>query len=538
MHWNYFDLNEVLSRQEQSGVIHFLETQRVLMFDSVAHGLLRKELVQSLGLKTARAILTRFGYAQGWRLAEMLDQGKFASLQQNFNGPYLHSLYGHLTPVAHEKPEGQNGEPLIRTTWQDSYEVEQHGIHLGASEFPVCWTITGFATGFVSKRRKRPVYFLETYCQGKGDPFCRVEGRNKEDWGRSYTDQLAYYDAESVDGIFASLTEKLKNLERKLAEKEQKLTSLGRYDGYRGDAKSRAMQGALDVAERVAGGESSVVIYGETGVGKERMARFIHERSRRCEKPFLAINCGAITESLLESELFGSMKGSFSGATQDRIGFFEAVDGGTLFLDEVGEISPAMQVKILRVLQEREIRRVGENHSRAVDFRIVSATNRNLAEEVKRGNFRQDLYYRLRVIELKVPPLRERREDILPLARTFLDQSVILRDRKMMAFTPQAADRLIQYSWPGNVRELENVIEYAVAMSNGNKIDLQDLPEELRMKQGSLLTTDRIIPLDELERQSIFNALKIMNGNKTRAARELNISVATLYRKLERFALE
>ncbi len=537
MHWNYFDFNEILSRQDQSGIIHFMETQRVLMFDSVAHGLLRKELVQSLGLKTARAILTRFGYAQGWRMAEMLDQGKFSSLQKNFNGPYLHSLYGHLTPVAHEKPEGRDGEPLIRTTWQDSYEVEQHNIHLGASELPVCWTITGFASGFVSKWRKRPVYFLETYCQGKGDSFCRIEGRSKEDWGDRYADQLAYYDAESVDTIFTTLTEKLKNLERKLAEKEQKLSCLGRYDGYENDAKSRTMQATLDVAGRVAEGESSVVIYGETGVGKERVARFIHQNSRRCDKPFLAINCAAITESLLESEMFGSMKGSFSGATHDRVGFFEAVDGGTLFLDEVGEISPAMQVKILRVLQEREIRRVGESHSRSVDFRIVAATNRNLAEEVRRGTFRQDLYYRLRVIELKVPPLRERREDILPLARTFLDKSAIQRDRRMMAFTPQAADRLIQYSWPGNVRELENTIEYAVAMSDSSKIDLDDLPEELRMNNARTFSPDRIIPLDVMERQGILNALTMMNGNKTRAAKELNISVATLYRKLEKYSI-
>ena len=195
----------------------------------------------------------------------------------------------------------------------------------------------------------------------------------------------------------------------------------------------------------------------------------------------MAVNCGAVPETLLESELFGHARGAFTGAERDRPGLFEAANGGTLFLDEIGEISAGMQVKLLRVLQEREVRRVGENRSRPVDVRVVAATNRDLAEEVAAGRFRQDLYYRLRVIELRVPPLRERREDILPLARVFLAETARRMGRKVTGFTPRAADQLLRYAWPGNVRELENAIERAVALCSGSRIEVEDLPEELRV---------------------------------------------------------
>ena len=195
---------------------------------------------------------------------------------------------------------------------------------------------------------------------------------------------------------------------------------------------------------------------------------------------FVAINCAALTESLLESELFGHVKGAFTGASSDRIGLFEAANGGTLLLDEIGEIPASIQAKLLRVLQEHEIRRVGESRSRKVDVRIVAATNRTLADDIARSTFRHDLYYRLRVIELRVPALRDRRCDIVPLARVFLDQAVARLGRRIDGMTPRAADQLVRYDWPGNVRELENAIERAVALSLGTRIDVDDLPEEIR----------------------------------------------------------
>ena len=539
MHWNFLNFNEFLSRDDGSGIIRFFEKQRTLLFDAFAHGLLRKNLIDTLGLATTKSILTRFGYAQGWRLAEMLERDPLDSIQRHFTGPYMHSLYGHLTPVSHEKSDGTDGEPLIRTVWKDSYEAEQHRLHYGVTDECVCWTLTGFASGFVSKWRGRNVFFIETHCQGKGDSLCQVEARYQEDWDGRFADQLKYYDLESSDAIFSLLTQRVKDVEEQLKEKEQRLDMLDYQNSCFGSySKSPTMLAVLEMAERVAKGDSSVVISGETGAGKERMARFIHERSPRAKMPFLAINCGAITESLLEGELFGFVKGAFSGATKDRAGFFEAADGGTLFLDEIGEISPGMQVKILRVLQEKEICRVGETCARPVDFRIVAATNKKLAEEVQAGTFRQDLFYRLQVIELKIPPLRERREDILPLARRFLDRTTQQCGRGQMSFTPEAADCLVHYDWPGNVRELQNTIEYAVAMCLEDKIDFVDFPEDLRRRDSVSIDSRRIVPLDELEKNSILAALKITAGNKTQAAKELNISLATLYRKLELYSAQ
>ncbi|QEM67663.1 sigma-54-dependent Fis family transcriptional regulator [Geobacter sp. FeAm09] len=310
------------------------------------------------------------------------------------------------------------------------------------------------------------------------------------------------------------------------------------YAGSSTLAYSGVMQNAIGIAWRVAKADSSVLITGESGVGKELMAHFVHDQSARADQPFVAVNCGALTESLLESELFGHAKGSFTGAGKDRPGLFEAAAGGTLFLDEIGEVSSAMQVKLLRALQEREVRRVGENNSRTVDVRIVAATNRNLAGEIAAGRFRQDLYYRLRVVELQIPPLRERQEDILPLARFFLKKMVGDRENPITGFTQDAADLMVRYDWPGNVRELQNAVEYAVTMCQESRIDYSDLPGELRamfLKPPAI--TGDIRPLDEIERDYILGVLHAVAGNKSVAAKKLNIGIATLYRKIRKHKL-
>jgi len=279
--------------------------------------------------------------------------------------------------------------------------------------------------------------------------------------------------------------------------------------------------------------DSTVLLTGESGAGKERLARLIHDESARTAGPFLAINCAAVPETLLESELFGHARGSFTGASQDRAGLFEAANGGTLFLDEIGDVPPAMQVKLLRVLQEREVRRVGENRSRPINVRVLAATNRDLLADVHGARFRQDLYYRLRVVEVVVPPLRERREDILPLARQFLASSAKRFGKKPPSLAPEAAHLLLRYPWPGNVRELENALERAVALARSDRIGVDDLPAEIGAPPAVAASTDDVRTLADVERDHIAAALRASGGNRAKAAEKLGIGTATLYRKLK-----
>jgi transcriptional regulator with PAS, ATPase and Fis domain len=309
------------------------------------------------------------------------------------------------------------------------------------------------------------------------------------------------------------------------------------FDSMIGD--SEPMRQVKALARKVAHSPAStVLITGESGTGKERIARLVHEESTRAAAPFIAVNCGAITEALLESELFGHRRGAFTGASADRPGLFEAANNGTLLLDEIGEVTPAMQVKLLRVLQEHEVRRVGENQSRKVNVRIIAATNRSLSQCVEEGSFREDLYYRLRVVELHVPSLRERRDDILPLARILLASAASRMDRAVSGLTPSAADLLLRHGWPGNVRELENAMERAVALAEGGRIDVEDLPPEVR---GGVAATvaDRhnVLPLREIEREYILAVLELNGGNQTRTARQLRIGTATLFRRLKSYGL-
>ena len=524
------DLRELLSFTPEGGVMHFMG-RRVVMFDAVALGLLRKELIESVGISAARNILTRFGYAHGRRTAESLKEEFPKLFADSWTGPKLHMLHGMMVADGAKRNDDSGTAPLVESFWRESYEAEQHLLHLGHSDVSVCWTLTGFASGYVSYWAGKEIYFIEDRCCGKGDAVCHVEGRSKEKWGETLTPHLPYFQSESGDEMFKKLTETLKETEKRLKKRQRQLSCLD--DAPCVTARSEAMRNALDLTRRVAKVESSVIVTGESGVGKERIARLIHDESSRAAKPFIAVNCGALTETLLESELFGHAKGSFTGADKDRVGLFEAANGGTLFLDEIGEVSPGMQVKLLRSLQEREIRRVGESKSRPVDIRVVAATNRNLAEEVTAGRFRQDLFYRLRVIELKVPPLRERTEDILPLARIFLEEASRRAGNKVTGFTPQAADQLLRYDWPGNIRELQNAVEHAVAICIGSRATIGDLPEELRPALPKATVVGSIRPLEDIEREYVLAAMRATGNNRNRTASELNIGIATLYRKLK-----
>jgi two-component system response regulator HydG len=304
--------------------------------------------------------------------------------------------------------------------------------------------------------------------------------------------------------------------------------------------RSPALLKVIHLIGQVAPMKSTVLISGESGVGKELIAEAIHHQSPRRPKPLVKLNCGALPEGLIESELFGHEKGAFTGAIQQRKGRFELADGGTIFLDEISEIPPTTQVKLLRVLQEGEFERVGGTQTLKSDVRVIAATNRNLEDEVAEGRFRKDLFYRLHVIHMVVPPLRDRVEDIPLLALHFLDKFCLENDRPYMGFSPEAMRALKSYAWPGNVRELQNVVERAVALCASNMVEFEDLPDEIRRHSPE---DDQIVlpvgsSMDEIERQAILQTLRKTGGDKELAARLLGIGLATLYRRLKEMELK
>jgi len=295
------------------------------------------------------------------------------------------------------------------------------------------------------------------------------------------------------------------------------------------------MRDIVDHATRIAPHDSTVLITGESGVGKERLARYIHVHSRRANGPFVAVNCGALSEGLIESELFGHVRGAFTSAVSDHGGLFETADRGTILLDEVGEMSLAAQVRLLRVLQEREVRRVGDTKQRHIDVRVIAATNKNLALHVAQQRFREDLFYRLRVVEFEVPPLRHRPEDLTALADSILARVSAQMSKSVTGYTSDALAAILRYTWPGNVRELENAIERACAFTDGAEIGLQDLPAQLRL-HAVPSTGVEVRPLSEIERDYILTTLQQNRGDKRRTAEQLHIALATLFRKLKQYA--
>jgi len=310
--------------------------------------------------------------------------------------------------------------------------------------------------------------------------------------------------------------------------------------------ESPAMKEVFDVVQQVAPTRATVLLLGESGTGKEMVAKVIHQLSPRAQQPMVTVHCAALAPTLLESELFGHEKGAFTGAHERRIGRFERAQGGTLFLDEIGEIDASIQIKLLRFLGERTFERVGSNKTQSADLRLIAATNKNLDEQVKAGAFREDLFFRLRVVEIRLPALRERVEDLPLLARAFLAEFSQENAKPVQGFTADAFELLMQYQWPGNVRELRTAIEHAVVLCRGDKITARDLPPSLR-EAGSKapveadlkrLATRNDVTAKEVERESVIRALKATDGNRTLAAKRLGVSRRTFHRKLHQYHLE
>jgi two-component system response regulator HydG len=484
------ELHALLAADVQSGVVRFAG-ERALIVDAAAMGALRRDLLAALGQDAAAALLHRFGRAQGTRAAEAM-QGRFAwdsPVDLREAGGRLGILQGLLRLAPGTGPLAPGG-----ATVPASYEAEQHLLHCGRADVPVCWTLAGFASGYLSAVEGRDVVVVEDRCLARGDPACRFGARPIADVAPP---PPALAEADDLEVT-----------------------------------RSPAMRRVLELARRLATVDSSVLILGESGTGKDRLARTIHARSARAAAPFLALHCGAVAENLLESELFGHARGAFTGAARERVGLLEAAGAGTLFLDEVGEMSPGMQVKLLRALQQREVRRVGENHPRPIHARVISATHRDLATAVADATFRRDLYYRLRVVELRVPPLRDRPEDLAPLARTLLAAAAARLRRPALPLAPAALELLRRHPWPGNVRELDNAMERAAALAAGPCVEPHDLPDDLRPPTPNATPPSEPRTLQQLERAAILAALARHDGQQASAAAELGISPSTLYRRL------
>ena len=445
----------------------WLDNGRMLLIDVETITAIRRELIDSLGTVRARGILTRIGIGTGNRDAKLARHMRPDATAQELlaMGPRMHSLKGAVAvePIRFDVSV-EHGHYSAEFNWRDSSEVDSHVTSYGRSAEPVCWMQIGYASGYISALMGKEVLHREVQCRAMGHPFCKVVGKPVDEWTDAEED-LYYF------GLRASLPP-LGVAAPPTGSYKPKSTAFG--DLLVG--ASSGFVGTCHMIERVAGTNATVLLLGETGVGKEMFARALHKISDRSKQPFIAINCAALPENLVEAELFGVEKGAFTGADQSRLGRFERANGGTLFLDEISALNLAAQAKLLRALQEREIERVGDVRSRKVDIRLVAATNIDLYEEAAAGRFRNDLLFRLDVFPVHIPPLRERSDDIPVLIEHFLKRFTVLHKRSIIGFTERAVRALLEYDYPGNIRELENMVERGVLLaSDGSALDIGHL---------------------------------------------------------------
>jgi len=515
-----------------------LHGRRLVLQSSDALAQLRKDLVDMVGVEQARRVFTRYGSFWGRADAAAMKRiFRWDSLGDwLLAGPRMHTLQGIVRVIVKtlEVPAG-DGPFLMDVTWHDSVEVEEQRMVLGRAQEPVCWTMVGYASGYASFCMGREIYFIERKCRGKGDRICAAVGKDRQAWGAEIEPHMSYFQAEDIQSEVMRLTQELKEKRKEITQQRRRIESLEKAIAVVPvEVHSAVYRQVLEFATRAAHYDSSVLITGESGAGKEVLARHIHNSSPRSGGPFVAVNCGALPATLLESELFGHKGGAFTGATQDRSGLFEEAHGGTIFLDEIGDVSGDMQTKLLRVLQEHEIIRVGENKPRRVDIRVIAATNKDLQQAVRAGQFREDLYYRLGVIEIEVPALRQRPEDIVPLARHLVEKTALRLRIPRLRLDATTLDYLTSYAWPGNVRELENAIERAAVFCKEGVIRPEDLPAAVSRRGPTPLSAESSRQsLREVEQQHIHAVLDSVGGNRRRAARILGISAATLWRRLK-----
>lgn len=538
----------------------WLNDQRMVLMQSQVLGRLRQEIIDAFGIDLARGIFMRVGYMQGVRDAELIlkrfpNQDLTHALAA---GPRVHTLEGFVKVETKQfEFDSDKGSYFGEFYWYDSSEAAEHIAHHGLASEPVCWMQTGYPSGYTSTLFGRPVIFREIECSGMGASRCYVVGQNAEEWGEDAPER-AYLGLEwprSRQGKRASpASHQDAEVSRDVSDR--------RAGGDPVVGVSASFLRARLMVEKVADTEATVLLVGESGVGKELFSQQLHRLSNRADKPFVAVNCAAIPETLVEAELFGVEKGAFTGAVASRPGYFERAAGGTLFLDEIASLAYAAQGKLLRALQQRVIERVGGSKSIAADVRVIAASNVDLAEEVRAGRFRQDLYFRLCVFPIFIPPLRERRDDIPLLVDHFLRLFRERHSRKVIGLTRRAMNALLDYDFPGNIRELQNLIERGVIFAEpGGFIDLQHIftgNEPLGVSHPSLTRDGRLAfpseaalsqkadppdlssassQLKSAEIDLYRQALSSHGGNVSAAARSLGLSRAKLEYRLRKHGL-
>ena len=521
----------------------WLNEQRVVLFSQTALGKFRKEVYDTIGQDRCKAFFLRLGYQLGILDGELArSSGAEMSIKDRFNlGPELHALRGMVLPELQRLVVSEKGDEFIcEVVWFNSYEVEICANEMGPMDDPGCWNLTGYASGYSSAVLQREIFFQELECHSCGDDRCFAVGKPAAEWD-NYEQLKRYYESDP-------LLEELSKLQTTVEALKESLNEGDRLPNIVGSSKP--FKHALEMVTKASDSKVSVLLLGETGVGKEVLARAVHITSDRADKPFIAVNCAAIPPDLIEAELFGVEKGAYTGANQSRMGRFERADKGTIMLDEVIELTPRAQATLLRVLQEGELERVGDNKVRKIDVRVVAATNEDLSVAVQQGRFRADLYYRLSAYPITIPPLRERKEDIPLFIVHFLEKYRALYNKNVLGISDRGMEMLSNYGWPGNIRELENVVERAVILADINGvISMESMfpesalrPSEAKVLDPSGRLQNQIFPegidadglvesllstgfdLEKFEETMLTSALQKTQGNISKAARLVGLS--------------
>ena len=529
----------------------WLHEHRMLLVHAEAQASLRKELIDTLGMDRAQGLFTRMGYASGVRDAELarIRAQDSSDIEAFMTGPQLHTLEGivRVTPIKLEL-DRIAGKFYGEFLWENSWEGQWHRHYYGIHTEPVCWTQIGYACGYTSAFMGRPILYKEVECVGMGQNNCRIVGKPIEEW-EDATEYKHFFNRESIADQLFDLQTQVVQLRSTIGEKEKLPTDMV------GDSPS--FRAAYELLKQAANNRITVLLLGETGVGKEMFARSLHEMGPRRDAPFVAINCAAIPHDLVESELFGVEKGAYTGALVSRPGRFERADGGTLFLDEIGDLPLSAQSKLLRVLQEGELERLGDQKTRKINVRLVAATNSDLQQLVKERKLRTDLYYRLNAYQIDIPPLRERKEDVSLLAKRFLAKYSVIHAKKLRGFTDKAKRALLTYDWPGNIRELQNMIERGVILApSGTRIEVHHLfsscseehAREFGLDTNGAVGVNRsgsgkslceavfngVLTLDQVETMLLETAVDKAHGNLSSAARMLGLTRPQLAYRLKR----